>query len=64
MMLLPKTLGPVTLTQKIGVGTIAETFEGKLAGPGNQHVRVRRILPSVLQDRARLTSVEARVRDF
>ena len=64
MMLLPKTVGPVTLTQKISVGAIAESFEGTLSGPEQQAVRVRRILPSVLQDRARLTSVEARVRDL
>ena len=64
MLLLPKTLGPLTLTQKVGVGAIAETFEGSLTGPAPKPVRVRRILPAVLQDRARLTSVEARVGDL
>ena len=64
MLLLPKTLGPVTLIQKVGVGAIAETFEGSLKKDRPEPVRIRRILPSVLQDRARLTSVEARVGDL
>jgi serine/threonine protein kinase len=64
MMLLPKTVGPLTLLRKMGSGGVAESYEGVLNGPEEKRVRVRRVLPYILADKARLTSVEARVRDL
>lgn len=64
MMLLPKTVGPLTLLRKLGSGGVAESYEGVLNGPEKKRVCVRRVLPYILADKARLTSVEARVRDL
>lgn len=64
MMLLPKTVGPLTLLRKLGSGGVAESYEGVLSGPEKKRVCVRRVLPYILADKARLTSVEARVRDL
>jgi serine/threonine protein kinase len=64
MMLLPKTVGPLTLLRKLGSGGVAESYEGVLNGPEKKRVCVHRVLPYILADKARLTSVEARVRDL
>ena len=66
MFLLPKTFGPLTLKRKLGAGGVAESYAGELKDPvkGDVQVVIRRILPYILNDRARLPSVEARVRDL
>jgi len=64
MLLLPKTVGPFTLTQKLGTGGVAESYQGTLDAQGGRQVVVRRILPYILRDASRLASAEARVRDL
>lgn len=64
MLLLPKTVGPFTLVQKLGSGGVAESYQGTLDAQGGRQVVVRRILPYILRDPARLSSCEARVRDL
>ena len=64
MMLLPKDVGPFTLVRKIGTGAVAESYLGRLHGEGDREVVVRRVLPYILRDPARLASTEARVRDL
>ena len=62
MMLLPKTIGPLTLQRKLGTGGVSERYLGVTAD--GQPVAVRRILPFVRRDANRLASLEARVRDL
>lgn len=64
MLLLPKTVGPFTLLRKLGTGGTSESYQGSLATEGGRKVVVRRILPYVLRDPARLALLEARVRDL
>jgi serine/threonine protein kinase len=66
MFLLPKSFGPITLQRKLGTSGVAESYVGEIEDPdkGKRQVVVRRILPYILKDRARLPSVEARVRDL
>jgi len=66
MFLLPKSFGPLTLKRKLGAGGVAASYAGELNDPvkGDVQVVIRRILPYLLKDRARLPSVEARVRDL
>jgi serine/threonine protein kinase len=62
MMLLPKTIGPLTLQRKLGTGGVSERYLG--VTEDGQPVAVRRILPFVRRDANRLASLEARVRDL
>ena len=63
-MLLPQKLGPITLMRKLGTDGVSEAFVGILDEPAGQHVVVRRLLPFVVQDAARLATVESRVQDL
>jgi serine/threonine protein kinase len=62
MLLLPKTIGPVTLQRKLGSGPVSESYLGQTAE--GRPVLVRRILPWILADAGRLSSIEARVADL
>lgn len=62
MMLLPKTIGPLTLQRKLGTGGVSERYLGVTSD--GRPVAVRRILPFVRRDPNRLASLEARVRDL
>jgi len=64
MMLLPKTVGPFTLLKKLGTGVIAESYQGTLNTQNGRPVMIRRVLPFVQRDPARLASIEARIRDL
>ena len=72
MLLLPKKIGHFTLQRKLGTGGITEAYVGthdgapgtREGGTGGKPVVVRRILPYVLRDPARLASIEARVKDL
>ena len=63
MFLLPHSVGGYTLHRKLGTGGVAESYLGSHDG-GGKDVVVRRILPFVLRDPARLASIEARIRDL
>ncbi|MED5374408.1 MAG: protein kinase [Myxococcota bacterium] len=63
MLLLPKTIGPVTLQRKLGTSGVSESYRGVLVEDGRP-VLVRRILPFVTQDRSRLANLQARVEDL
>lgn len=63
MMLLPKTIGPVTLQRKLGTSGVSESYQGVMASDGRR-VLVRRILPYLSRDRGKLAGLEARVRDL
>jgi len=63
-MLLPQKLGPITLMRKLGADGVAEAFVGILDEPAGQHVVVRKLLPFVVQEPARLSAVESRVQDL
>lgn len=49
---LPETLGPFRIVRRLGVGGMAETFEGVRAGPGGfvQRVCIKRVLPALHGD--------------
>ena len=64
MILLPHSFGGYTLQRKLGTGGVAESYVGTHDAGGGRRVVVRRILPFVLRDAARLGSIEARVRDL
>ncbi|MCB9744504.1 MAG: protein kinase, partial [Alphaproteobacteria bacterium] len=64
MLLLPKTIGPLTLLRKLGSGGVSETFSGRYEGEPPREVIARRILPYVLQDAGRRAAVEVRVKDL
>ncbi len=64
MILLPHSFGGYTLQRKLGTGGVAESYVGTHDSGGGRRVVVRRILPFVLRDPARLGSIEARVRDL
>lgn len=63
MFLLPHSVGGYSLTRKLGTGGVAESYLGTHEA-GGKPVVVRRILPFVLRDPARLSSIEARIRDL
>ncbi|MSQ03447.1 MAG: serine/threonine protein kinase [Myxococcales bacterium] len=64
MFLLPHSVGGYTLHRKLGTGGVAESYLGTHdAGSGRQLV-IRRILPFILRDAARLAAIEARIRDL
>lgn len=63
-MLLPQKLGPITLMRKLGTDGVTEAFVGILDEPAGQQVVVRKLLPFVAKDAARLSAVEARVQDL
>jgi serine/threonine protein kinase len=66
MILLPRDVGPLTLIKKIGSGGVSESFAGTIRHENGEKedVVIRRVLPFIIEDLARLTSVEARVRDL
>jgi len=59
-------VGPLTLIKKIGSGGVSESFSGtiRLENGSKENVVIRRVLPFITEDLARLTSVEARVKDL
>ena len=59
MLVLPKNIGSLTLHRKIGTGTLAESFLA--TGADGKPAVVRRILPFIAKDPARLAGIEARV---
>ena len=62
MLVLPKTIGSLTLERKIGTGNVAEAY---LATQRNgKPALVRRILPFIARDPARLAAIEARVNEL
>ncbi|MSQ03613.1 MAG: serine/threonine protein kinase [Myxococcales bacterium] len=64
MILLPHSFGGYTLQRKLGTGGVAESYVGTHDSGGGRRVVVRRILPFILRDAARLGSIDARVRDL
>ena len=66
MMLLPRDVGPLTLVKKIGSSGVSESFAGTMRNENGEtkEVVIRRILPFITEDLARLTSLEARVKDL
>ncbi len=62
MFLLPHSVGGTTLLRKLGTGGVAESYLG--TQEGGRQVVVRRLLPFVLRDPARLASIEARILDL
>jgi len=64
MFLLPKKIGAFTLLRKLGTGGVAESYVGSHDEAGGRPVVVRRILPYVLRDPARLASIGARAQDL
>ena len=63
MMLLPKTIGPVTLQLKLGTSGVSESYQGVMTTDGRR-VLVRRILPYLCKERGKIAGLEARVRDL
>ena len=62
MLVLPKTIGSLTLERKIGTGNVAESY---LATQRNgKPAIVRRILPFIARDPVRLAEIAARVKDL
>ncbi|MEE2751377.1 MAG: protein kinase [Myxococcota bacterium] len=64
MMILPRDVGQFRLLRKLGTGPVSESYEGIDRSRSDERVVLRRILPFVLQDRSRMTSVQARVEDL
>lgn len=64
MFLLPHSVSGYTLQRKLGTGGVAESYLGTHDAAGGRQVVVRRVLPFVLRDAARLASIEARIRDL
>lgn len=64
MMLLPKKVGPLTLTRKLGSDGVTESYLGILDEPAGRQVAVRRLLPWLVRDRQKLATVEARIGDL
>ena len=66
MILLPRDVGPLTLIKKIGSGGVSETFTGTFSKDNGEkeEVTIRKVMPFVTEDLARLTSLEARVKDL
>jgi serine/threonine protein kinase len=64
MSTLPRAVGPLTLLRKIETDTIAEVFQGTLDTLDGRPVLVRRMLPHVLRDPARVRAIESRARDL
>lgn len=64
MLLLPKKVGSYTLQRKLGTGGVAESYVGTHDTNGGKPVVVRRVLPYVQRDPARLASIDGRVKDL
>ena len=64
MFLLPHSVGGYTLHRKLGTGGVAESYLGTHDDGGGKQLLIRRILPFVLRDAARLAAIEARIRDL
>ena len=64
MLLLPRTVGTITLHRKLGAGGIAESYLGQTEQGSSRSVVVRRVLPFVCADPERIAATEARVRDL
>jgi serine/threonine protein kinase len=64
MLLLPKKIGSFTLHRKLGTGGVAESYVGTHDTNAGRPVVVRRVLPYVQRDPARLASIEGRVKDL
>jgi serine/threonine protein kinase len=64
VLLLPHTIGPLTLQRKLGSGSLAETYLGVHANQRSRRVIVRRVLPWVCRDTQKLAEVERRVGDL
>ncbi|MDP2310473.1 MAG: serine/threonine-protein kinase, partial [Pseudomonadota bacterium] len=64
MLLLPKKIGPFTLHRKLGTGGVAESYVGTHDTNAGRPVVVRRVLPYVQRDPARLAQIEGRVKDL
>lgn len=62
MISLPKTVGPLTLLRHLESDALTEVYEGTLDTRAGRPVIIRRVLPHVLRDPARLSAMEARVR--
>jgi serine/threonine protein kinase len=61
---LPRAVGPLTLLRKLETDTVSDIFQGTLDTLEGRSVLVRRILPHVLRDTARLRAIEARAKDL
>ncbi len=64
MFLLPHSVGGYTLQRKLGTGGVAESYAGTHDAAGGRRIVVRRVLPFIHRDPARLASIEARVHDL
>ncbi len=64
MMLLPKKIGAYTLTRRLGSDGVVEAFVAILDEPAGKQVVVKRLLPWVTRDSARVLATEARIGDL
>ncbi len=61
MLVLPHTIGAITLHRKIGTGSVAESY---LATQDGKPVLARRVLAFIARDPGRLAAIEARVEEL
>lgn len=67
MILLPHKVGPAgayTLHRKLGTGGVAESYLGTHDAGSGRTVVLRRLLPYITRDPARLASIQARITDL
>ncbi len=64
MAILPRKVGSVTLMRALGSDGATETYTGILDQPAGTQVIVRKVLPALARDPARLTSLRSRVGDL
>jgi serine/threonine protein kinase len=61
---LPRKVGPFTLMRQLAADAVAESYVAILDAPAGKQVIVRRILPLVYRDPARLQAVRTRIGDL